>query len=68
MQQKWEYLVVYIQARELKGEVPAGVDEHLNSDKFTETLNRYADGGWELMQFEWDSNQGARALFKRPKG
>jgi hypothetical protein len=66
--QKWEYLVVYIQAREINPNVPhEGVDVHSNADKFTETLNRHASGGWELTNFEWDGNQGARALFKRPR-
>jgi hypothetical protein len=66
--QKWEYLVVYIQAREMPpGAAGKGVDEFINADKFTEQLNKYASGGWELMQFQWDGEKGARALFKRPR-
>lgn len=67
--QKWEYLVVYIQSREHNAAAEKmGVEQHLNADKFTEQLNRHASGGWELMQFEWDGDQGARAIFKRPRG
>ncbi|MBI5671349.1 MAG: DUF4177 domain-containing protein [Chloroflexi bacterium] len=66
---RWEYLVVYIAGRELNPDTDTkGVDVHANADKFTETLNKYASGGWELMQFEWDGNQGARTLFKRARG
>lgn len=67
--QKWEYLVVYIQGRELNPEADTkALDSQANADKFTETLNKYASGGWELMSFEWDSDRGAKALFKRPRG
>jgi hypothetical protein len=67
--QKWEYLAVYIQGQELNSEAKTkGVDVHANADKFTETLNKYASGGWELMSFEWDGDRGAKALFKRPRG
>lgn len=67
--QKWEYLVVYIQGREVPPEPEAPeADAHANADKFTEQLNRYASGGWELMNFEWDGDQGAKAIFKRPRG
>ncbi|MBL8162883.1 MAG: DUF4177 domain-containing protein [Anaerolineae bacterium] len=67
--QKWEYLVVYIQARETTQAVSElGMDSHLNADKFTEQLNKYASGGWELMHFEWDGDKGAKAVFKRPRG
>lgn len=67
--QKWEYLVVYIQAQDANAvALEMGVAAHLNADKFTETLNRHASAGWELMQFEWVGNDGARAIFKRPRG
>jgi len=67
--QKWEYLVVYIQAQETTpAAVQMGMETHLNADKFTERLNHYASAGWELMHFEWDGNQGAKAVFKRPRG
>jgi hypothetical protein len=67
--QKWEYLVVYIQAQELNAAVSTQqIDVHASADHFTETLNRYASGGWELMNFEWVGNEGARAIFKRPRG
>jgi hypothetical protein len=67
--QKWEYLVVYIQTREANAAVSElGMEPHLNADKFTEQLNKYASGGWELMNFEWDGDEGAKALFKRPRG
>ncbi len=69
MMPNWEYLVVYIQAREpLPGAESQGVDVFANADKFTEQLNKYASGGWELMNFEWDGDRGARAVFKRPRG
>lgn len=67
--QKWEYLVVYVQAPEPNPNAGTlQVDEHLMADKYTEHLNKYASGGWELMHFEWHGDQGARALFKRPRG
>ncbi len=64
---KWEYLVVYIQARDLNA-IEKDVDQHADADKYTDRLNGYAAGGWELMTFEWDGDKGARALFKRPRG
>jgi hypothetical protein len=64
--QKWEYLVVYIQARELNA-LEKDVDQHADADKYTDKLNQYATGGWELMTFEWDGDKGARALLKRPR-
>lgn len=64
---KWEYLVVYIQARDLNA-IEKDVDQHADADKYTDRLNEYAAGGWELMTFEWDGDKGARALFKRPRG
>lgn len=67
--ERWEYLVVYIQGREHNSDADnKGVDVHANADKFTETLNKYAGGGWELMNFEWDGDRGAKAIFKRPRG
>lgn len=67
--QKWEYLVVYIQAQEANAAAQQlGVTPHLNADKFTEALNKHASAGWELMQFEWAGEDGARAIFKRPRG
>lgn len=67
--QKWEYLVVYIQGQDANSvAVEMGMEGHMNADKFTEQLNKYASGGWELMNFEWDGNKGAKALFKRAKG
>ena len=67
--QKWEYLVVYIQAQEAnEAAKEMGLEGHLNADKFTEQLNKHASGGWELMNFEWDSDKGAKAIFKRPRG
>ncbi len=67
--ERWEYLVVYIQGRELSPDADTkGADVHANADKFTETLNKYASGGWELMNFEWDGDRGAKAIFKRPRG
>jgi hypothetical protein len=67
--QKWEYLVVYIQGREVNPEVAdKSFDVHASADKYTEQLNKYASGGWELMQFEWDDDKGVKALFKRPRG
>lgn len=64
--QKWEYLVVYIQARDLHAP-EKGVDQHADADKYTDRLNQYASGGWELMTFEWDGDNGARAVFKRSR-
>ena len=67
--QKWEYLAVFIQAQQANAAAQEmGVVPHLNADKFTEELNRHAVAGWELMQFEWVGDQGARAIFKRPRG
>jgi hypothetical protein len=67
--QKWEYLVVYIQAQEAnEAAKEMGLEGHLNADKFTEQLNKHASGGWELMNFEWDGDKGAKAIFKRPRG
>ena len=67
--QKWEYLVVYIQGREPNAAATEdGMEDHMNADKFTEQLNQYASGGWELMNFEWDGDKGAKAIFKRPRG
>jgi hypothetical protein len=62
----WEYLVVYIQARDLDASARA-VDAHADADKYSEQLNKYAAGGWELFTFEWDGDKGARAVFKRPR-
>lgn len=66
--QKWEYLVVYIQAPSITAAAAdMGVEQHLKADKYTEQLNQYANAGWELMQFEWDGEKGVRAVFKRMK-
>jgi hypothetical protein len=64
--EQWEYLVVYIQARHLEGQA-RDMDVHADADKYTEQLNKYAVGGWELFTFEWDGDKGARAVFKRPR-
>ena len=63
---KFEYLVVYIEARHLET-TEQDVDVHADADKYSEQLNKYAAGGWELFTFEWDGQQGARAVFKRPR-
>ena len=54
------------QARKVAKEM--GLEGHLNADKYTEQLNKHASGGWELMNFDWDGNKGAKAIFKRPRG
>lgn len=64
--EKWEYLVVYIQARHLDAK-ERDADAHADADKYSEQLNKYAAGGWELFTFEWDGDRGARAVFKRPR-
>jgi len=64
--EQMEYLVVYIQARHLEDQ-PRDMDTHADADKYTEQLNKYAAGGWELFTFEWDGDKGARAVFKRPR-
>jgi hypothetical protein len=67
--QQWEYLVVYIHSPEINAvAAEQGVGGHLQADKYTEQLNHYASSGWELMHFEYDGDQGARAVFKRTKG
>lgn len=67
--QKWEYLVVYLQSPEVSpAAAEMGADWHIKADKYTEQLNKYASGGWELMHFEWDGEKGAKAIFKRPRG
>lgn len=62
----WEYLAVYIQARHLEAN-EKDVDVHADADKYSDQLNKYAAGGWELFTFEWDGDNGARAVFKRPR-
>lgn len=62
---KWEYLVVYITDTDLT-EDPE-MDLHLDADRFTDQLNKYGDAGWELISFNWDSPDGAKAAFKRQK-
>jgi hypothetical protein len=63
---KFEYLVVYIEARHLETQAQ-DIDVHADADKYSEQLNKYAAGGWELFTFEWDGQEGARAVFKRPR-
>ena len=62
---KFEYLVVYIADTKLTEDVE--MDRALDADKFTEQLNKYGDAGWELVSFDWDSPDGAKAAFKRAK-
>lgn len=63
--QKFEYLVIYISDTKLTED--QDMDHHLDADHFTEQLNRYGEAGWELVNFTWDSPDGAKAAFKRPK-
>ena len=60
--EKWEYLVVYLKDSAVSDET--SVDPFLDADKFTEQLNKYGQGGWELVSFEWEMN-AAKAAFKR---
>lgn len=63
--QKFEYLVVYITDTDITED--AEMDKHLDADRFTEQLNKFGAAGWELVSFLWDSPEGAKAAFKRPK-
>ncbi len=65
MAQKYEYLVVYITDTDLTDDQE--MDMHLDADRYTDSLNQYGDAGWELVDFTWDSPDGAKAAFKRPK-
>lgn len=62
---KFEYLVVYIKDSKVTDD--AEFDVHMDADRFTEQLNKFGDAGWELVSFSWDSPDGAKAAFKRPK-
>lgn len=62
---KWEYLVVFMEGSTLAQDKPE-IDVYLDVDKYTDSLNKYGDAGWELVNFETYGN-GARAAFKRMK-
>jgi hypothetical protein len=63
--QKFEYLVIFIKDTDITDDKE--MDMHLDADRFTERLNQYGEAGWELVSFNWDSPDGAKAAFKRPK-
>lgn len=63
--QKYEYLVVFLTDVDRTDDVE--MDRHMDADHFSEQLNRYGEAGWELVSFDWDSPDGAKAAFKRPK-
>jgi len=65
MQQKWEYLVAFMQDNRVAQD-NREVDVFLDADTFTEKLNKYGEAGWELVSFEWEE-EGAKATFKRAK-
>ncbi len=60
---QWEYLVVYIQEGNINTE-QEDIRAHANADKYTERLNEFGKGGWELVNLAWDAN-GVKAAFKR---
>lgn len=62
---KWEYLVVFIADSKVAQE-DAEIDRHLDADLYMDKMNVYGDAGWELITFDW-TNDGAKAVFKRPK-
>ena len=61
--QKWEYLVVFINDTNF-AEADAEADRYADADVYTDRLNQYGDAGWELVNFEWQTN-GAKAALKR---
>jgi len=65
MKKKFEYLVVYIVDTDLTDDPE--MDMHLDADHYTDRLNRYGNAGWELVDFTWDTPDGAKATFKREK-
>lgn len=65
MAESWEYLVVFISDTDFTED--HDMDKHLDADKFTEQLNKYGSAGWELVNFTWEGNAGAKAAFKRKK-
>jgi hypothetical protein len=62
---KWEYLVVYLTDSKV-AEEGTEEDRALDSDRYTDKLNKYGEAGWELLTFQWESD-GAKAAFKRQK-
>lgn len=62
--QKYEYLVVYMSDVNKTEDIE--MDRHMDADHFSEQLNKYGAGGWELVSFEWENGGGAKAAFKRP--
>lgn len=64
-QQKWEYLVVFIEDNPTPDE-QAMFDNYMDADKYTDALNRYGEAGWEMVSFQWEKN-GGKAAFKRLK-
>lgn len=65
MNNRWEYLVVFIQDSKVAESSPE-VDVFLDADTYTDKLNRYGDAGWELVAFEWTTD-GAKCALKRRK-
>ena len=62
---KWEYLVVYLSDSKV-AEDGSEEDMALDSDRYTDKLNKYGEAGWELLSFQWEKD-GAKAAFKRQK-
>jgi hypothetical protein len=62
---KWEYLVIHLRDDQTHQDNPE-IDVYMDVDKYTASLNRYGEAGWELVSFQMEAN-GAKAALKRLK-
>jgi pentose-5-phosphate-3-epimerase len=62
---KWEYLVIHLRDDKTHQDNPE-IDVYMDVDKYTESLNRYGNAGWELVSFQMEAD-GAKAALKRLK-